>query len=237
MNTPKNRKEYVEWYYGLHSCPLDREGKLVVDFLARNVSGKVLDCGCGPVPQIWSLCMPRATEISAIDVVEESITFVTAKLATVDQWLNEFSCYVKMAESAAGILPEDYAEKQISKITSIGVADMAKDIPFDDSYFDTALSLYSLGVLNDEQELERAIENIARVLKRGGTLLHVNSNGENRNDVLPEYTWKGLPQAASVLKPILERHDFKDIVVSALDVESKSAYKYDKIYLLSATKE
>ena len=236
MNVPKNRKEYVEWYYKLHSCPLDKEGKLVGTFLANNVSGRVLDCGCGPVPQVWALCMPRATEISAIDVVEESVAFVKANLATRNQRLDKFSCYAKIAESAIGNLPEDYTDKQIDKIKSIGVADMAKHLPFNRGYFDTVLSLYSLGVLKDKRDLEHAIENIAGVLKRGGKLLHINSNGTNRNDVLPEYTWKGLPQATSVLKPILERHNFNNIEVSTFDVKSKSIYQYDKIYLLSAIK-
>ena len=71
-------KDYYERDYG--------DGKVtseIVDvgnFLAKNTSGKVLDCGCGPVPQIWVICMPKAEEIYAIDLPKESIAFVNKEL-------------------------------------------------------------------------------------------------------------------------------------------------------------
>ena len=115
---------------------------------------------------------------------------------------------------------------------------MTISLPFENNYFDTVISLYSLGVLKNKTELESAIKNIARVLKSGGKLLHINTNGENSNDVLPEYTWQGLSQTAEILTPILKDAGFKNIAAKETKIEAaEGMYKYNVIVLLSAIKQ
>ncbi len=239
MEKPKNRKEYVQWYYDLHLGDIEPSGEtdVVGRFLAKNVFGKVLDCGCGPVPQIWSICMPKAKEIHAIDVFKESIYFVNKKLKNKQKWYNNLIDYQKIVESVSGKLPKVYILKQVNKLKSVKKADMTKKIPFKDHYFDTAISLYSLGVLKDETALDSALKEISRVLKKGGKLLHINTNGRNSNNILPEYTWKGLSQTTKLLESKLKRLGFIKIKIKETNVESEGTYRYDKIHLLSAVKK
>ena len=235
----KSRKDYVDRYYDLFGDgSVDLEIKAVGDFLVRNVYGKTLDCGCGPVPQIWAICMPNATEIHATDVAKESVDFIKSKLENTDEWYGKFSNYQTIVEEVVGPLPKDYILNQVKKIKSFQVADMTASLPFENNYFDTAISLYSLGVLKNEIELKSAIRNIAGVLKSGGQLLHINTNGENSNDTLPEYTWQGLSQTAETLTPMLEKAGFKNIITKKVRIkEAKGMYKYDTIVLLSAIKQ
>ncbi len=235
------REEYVKEYY--ESCmgegQVDKEVEAVGLFLADNVKGKVLDCGCGPVPQVWAICMPDATEIAAIDLPQESIDFVKRKLVEKKDWYMKFYPYQKLIESAKGNLSSSYILNQVDKVKTVQQADMTKNIPFEDGHFDTVVSLYSLGVLRNEEELDNAIINMARVLKKGGKLLHVNTDGKNANSILPEYTWRGLPQASEILTPFLEKHGFSSITIKKVplkDYEGERMYKYDAISLLSAVK-
>lgn len=234
------RKEYVKWYYD--ACygngKIGKESEAAIKFLVNNATGKVLDCGCGPVPQIWAICMPDAIEIRAIDLPKESITFVKRQLSTKNKWYKKFYRYQQTVETIRGKLPKTYTLDQIKKIASVQQSDMTKKLPFKPAYFDTAMSLYSFGVLKNTEELDSAIKNISRVLKKGGKILHINTNGQNSNTTLPEYTWNGLSQTSETILSSLKKHGFTKIKVKkvALKRDPKSTYKYDAISLLSAVK-
>ena len=64
----------------------------------------------------------------------------------------------------------------------------------------------------------------------------MNTNGRNHNSILPEYTWRSLPQIPEFIEPILIKMNFDDIKVRKIDIKSGSAYKYNEISLLSARK-
>lgn len=236
-----NRLDYVKQYY--EKChgdgSVDKEIEEVGKFLAENVKGKVLDCGCGPVPQLWAICMPSATEIHAIDLPKESIDFVKNQIATKEKWYKTFFSYQEIVENIKGKLPDKYILNQIDKIKSVQQADMTKSLPFPENYFDMILSLYSLGVLRSEQELDKAIRNISKVLKKGGKLLHINTDGKNSNSILPEYTWQGLSQTIELIEPYLVKYGFDNVKVRKIPLKtsSNSMYKYNNLFLLSAIKK
>ncbi|MDO8628690.1 MAG: class I SAM-dependent methyltransferase [Nanoarchaeota archaeon] len=235
QKAPKSRAAYVQWYYFLYADGnVDQEILTTGKFLAQNVQGKTLDCGCGPVPQLWALCMPRATEIHAIDLPKESIIFVQKKLKEKNRWWKKFTSYKEFLEEVEGKLPSNYIPQQINKLKSVQQADMTKHLPFPDKSFDTVISLYSLGVLKNEKVLEQAIQEIFRVLKKGGKLLHINTNGRNSNLILPEYTWQGLPQQTNLLTSLLRKKGFSTIRLKTKDIGQHTAYIYNKISLLSA---
>ncbi len=230
-------KEYFDNNYG--DGKVDEEVEIIGKFLTENARGKVLDCGCGPVPQVWAICMPFATEIHAIDLAKESIAFVKNEIKNKEKYLKNFRDYKKIAEKIVGKLPKDYILKQINKIKSIQRADMSKKIPFPNNYFDSVMAIFSLGVLKDELELNTAIREIFRVLKKGGKLLHMNTNGKNKNDILPEYTYRGLPQLSEILFPYLKKAGFGNISLSKFRLKENkivSMYKYDELSFLIATK-
>lgn len=232
-------KEYVEKYYKSYaSGDVDQEIKATGTFLIENTKGKVLDCGCGPVPQLWSIFMPNMEGLYAIDLPQESIDFAKDKIAHVNEWHKDFNEYQKVVEEKIGSLPDDYVIKQVSQIQSVQQADMTKNLPFPQDYFDTVISLYSLGCLKNEEELKTAIQNINRVLKPGGVLLHINTNGENKNDALPAYTWNGLSQSSLLIEDYLTKEGFTDITRKevVLNSNSNGMYKYDTISLLRAVK-
>ncbi len=236
----ESKREYVERYYKSYGTgEVDEEVKTTGAFLAENAKGVILDCGCGPVPQLWSIFMPQATEIQAIDLPEESISFVKDKLQNVEGWQHEFKEYQNTVEQIVGqAFPEDYIPSQVRKLKNVQQADMATSLPFPDEYFDTAISLYSLGCLKDPSELEQALENIKRVLKPGGKLLHINTDGENKNDILPAYTWNGMSQSSKTIVKTLEEKGFENIKViqHQLPTGTSGMYVYSAISLLSADK-
>lgn len=237
MKTPA--EQYVERYYqGYISGPVDQERDAVGRFLIENAKGKILDCGCGPVPQIWAIFMPRMEEYYAIDVPKESIDFVKDKLAHIPDWYIGFDKYKKEVEKNIGPMPAEYVLQQFGKIRSVERADMSTELPFSPGYFDTSISLYSLGCLKSEAELEQATRNIKQVLKPGGSVLHVNTNGYNKNNDLPAYTWNGLSQSADLIRKYLEQEGFVGIVSQevSLDSDQHGRYTYDTISLLRATK-
>ncbi|MES2225834.1 MAG: class I SAM-dependent methyltransferase [Patescibacteria group bacterium] len=236
METPK---EYVQRYYESYSNGhVDEEIRATGTFLAQSVEGVVLDCGCGPVPQLWAIFMPHATEIQAVDLPEESISFVEEKLRTVEEWYGDFEEYKKEVETLEGLLPEDYILKQIQKIKGVQQADMSASLPFSDGYFDTVISLYSLGCLKDAAELERAITHIDRVLKPGGKLLHINTDGHNKNETVPAYTWNGIDQSSKEIERLLTARGFTDMHTAEqkLPADTSGMYAYSAITLFSATK-
>jgi len=56
----KTPKQYIEDYYESYaSGEVDEETKIVGMFLVENATGRVLDCGCGPVSQLWAIFMPE----------------------------------------------------------------------------------------------------------------------------------------------------------------------------------
>jgi len=235
----KTPKQYIEEYYEDYaSGAIDQELETVSNFLIENTKGKVLDCGCGPVPQFWSVFMPKVEELYAIDLPQESIDFVKDKIKNVSKWCKSFTGCQKIVEEKIGKLPDDYIIRQVSKIKLVQQADMTKGLPFPNNYFDTVISLYSLGCLKDEKGLEEAIKNIKKALKLGGTLLHINTNGKNRNESLPSYTWNGLSQSSDLIKKYLAKNGFTDISVkrAELSPNDKRMYKYDNISLLMAVK-
>lgn len=235
-----NKLEYVKEYYDKNygNGDIDKEIEAVGKFLVNNARGKVLDCGCGPVPQIWAICMPEAKEIYAIDLPKESIEFVKEQLKTKGAWNKNFISYQRIVEAEKGKLLDNYILNQINKLVSIRQADMTKPLPFPEQYFDTIVSLYSLGVLRDEVELNNAMQNISKILKRGGKLLHINTNGKNKNDILPEYTWRGLSQMPEKIISLLQKHDFIDIKVKKCKINTGNGmYAYNNIYLISAVKK
>lgn len=235
----ETKQEYVQRYYDLYSSGnIDAEMITTGSFLVRNAKGRVLDCGSGPVPQLWAIFMPEATEVHAVDLPEESVSFVKQKLEAVDEWQNDFSEYQRVVEQITGQQPSDYVRTQVQKLKTIRQADMAESLPFPDQYFDTAVSLYSLGCLKNVEELERAIENINRVLKPGGTLLHINTDGQNRNAVLPAYTWNGMDQSSDEIVRFLRERAYTDIQTSQekLPQEASAMYKYGAVSLLLARK-
>lgn len=235
-----NRKyAYVQKYYDENygNGFVDNEIKAVGKFLIQNTSGKILDCGCGPVPQIWSICMPAATEIHAIDLPIESIQFVKEKLNTVNKWASTFIPYQKIVTDCNVSIQKNYIKKQVRKIRTVIKANMIK-LPFAEKYFDTVVSLYSLGVLRNEKELKTSLIEIKRCLKLGGKLLHINTNGHNINNILPEYTWRGLNQTTKKIEEILNELNFKKIQVKTIKLkQTNGMYKYNTIYLLSAIKD
>lgn len=237
-NIFKNAREYVEYYYAAYATgKVDEEIQATGEFLLERASGRVLDCGCGPVPQLWAIFMPKMTELYAIDLPQESIDFVQKKIVIVHEWENNFTNYKNIVEEEIGSLPDNYILQQVSKIKSVMQADMTENIPFSANFFDTVLSLYSLGCLKNENELQSAVKNIANVLRQGGVFLHVNTNGENKNDVLPAYTWNGLDQSSVVLENLLKKEGF---TVSQKEVKlprnEERMYSYDALSLLCATK-
>lgn len=231
--------EYVEQYYNLYASgeEMDAEMEATGGFLVKWAKGRVLDCGCGPVPQLWAIFMPAMTELHAIDLPQESIDFVNKKISTIHEWAGDFEDCKSFVESKVGTLPKEYIATQVSKIKSVSQADMAKTLPFHDGFFDVVLSLYSLECVKSEKELRNAITNIARVLKQGGTLLHINTDGKNKNDILPAYTWNGLDQSSALLENILKEHGF---VVSHEEVklphDDDRMYAYGVLTLLRAVK-
>jgi SAM-dependent methyltransferase len=234
-----NKYEYIDKYYNLYAYgEVDAEMEATGGFLIDQAKGRVLDCGCGPVPQLWTIFMPAMTELYAIDLPQESIDFVNKKISTIHEWAGDFEGYKSFVESRVGALPEDYISTQVSKIKSVSQADMVKALPFDDWFFDTVISLYSLECLKNEKELRDTIANIKRILKPGGTLLHINTNGENKNNVLPAYTWNGLNQSSTLLRELLEEQKF---LITCEEVKlpqnDDSMYKYSKIYLMRAFKQ
>ena len=228
-------KEYFDKNYG--NGKTDEEVDLVGKFLAKEAEGKILDCGCGPVPQVWAICMPKATEIHAIDLPKESIEFVKNELKDKDKYATNFDGYQKITEKVTGKFSKNYIVNQINKIKSVKQADMSKKLPFKNKSFDVVASIFSLGCLNNEKELIKAVSEIARVLKKGGKFLHINTDGRNVNKVLPAYTWNGLSQDTEALIPYLEKEGFADITLKRTKLkENKSMYKYDELSFLVAKK-
>ncbi len=237
--TPRENyvKKYFKENYG--DGKTDEEIEIVGKFLAENARGEVLDCGCGPVPQVWAICMPFATEIHAIDLAKESIAFVRNEIKNKEKYLKNFKDYKKIAEKITGKLAKDYILKQINKIKSVQKADMSKKIPFPNNYFDSVMAIFSLGVLKNKSELNTSIEEIFRVLKRGGKFLYINTNGKNSNNILPEYTYRGLPQLSTIILPYLKKAGFEEISIKKFKLKENkkdSMYKYDEISFLSAIK-
>lgn len=239
MDSMVSKIAYIQEYYERNYADggLDQETTIVAEFLIEKVKGVVLDCGCWPVPQVWSICMPQATEIHAIDLPDESIDFVKEKIATVWQWAHTFSAYQKIVEKKCGPVPEDYIQQQVHKIKSLQQADMTKKLPFKNNFFDTILSLYSLGVLQNADELEQAIIHIKRCLKPQGKLLHINTSGKNSNIIVPEYTRRGLEQTTNLLEELLKKHGFSNITTKHIHIDQKVdvMYTYDTVFLLSTT--
>jgi len=230
--------DYVKTYYenNFADGTVDDEVASVGLFVAQNAKGKVLDCGCGPVPQIWAICMPQMSELSAIDLPQESIEFVKEKINTVKDWYKVFRPYQSLIEDTYGPLGDSYIIKQVEKIKDIRQADMTQALPFLSRYFDTVISFYSLGCLRNEAELDLALSNIEKVLKVGGKFLYINTDGNNTNESLPAYTWRGLQQSNELVKRCLLAHGFDEIIERTIDLPPNPdrMYSYSKLNLLSA---
>lgn len=243
MASKQNKEErYVKSYfqniYGSGEC--DGESRIVCEFLSENAVGRVLDVGCGPVPQVWSVCMPEVEEIYAVDLPKESVDFAKQQIAKVGEWYKNFSSYQKVSENTLGdSFGERYIIDQVSKIQSVQVADVSKSLPFESNYFDRVLSLYALGCLPDERSLKKALSNIFRVLKPGGMILHINTNGQNSNKDLPEFTWNGPPVLSEIIVPYLKKAGFTDIEIKERSINHGEGhpYAYNKIFFVSALKQ
>jgi hypothetical protein len=75
-------------------------------------------------------------------------------------------------------------------------------------------------------------------LKPGGVLLHINTNGQNKNNILPAYTWNGLNQSSLLIKEYLIQEGFIGITEREVPLNSNinGMYKYNSISLLRAIK-
>ena len=168
MKKVPSRKDYVQEYFlrNYGDGETGEEVKAVGEFLAKNVVGNALDCGCGPSPQVWAICVPHATEIHAVDLAPESVMFIKNALKNKNKYPKLFGNYQKIVEKVSSKLSKDYILKQIDKIKSVQQANMTKKLPFPDNYFDTVMSIYSLGVLQNISELNSAIKEMSRVLKK-----------------------------------------------------------------------
>lgn len=243
MKGVKTREEYVKKYYELYDDgskfeEFGIEIEAVGKFIFENVSGIFLDVGCGPVPQMWSVFMPKAKEIYAVDLPMESIVFIKNKLKKKKDWYKNFLPYQFFIEKLLNKkLGEFYILEQIDKIKFVEQADMTKDLPFSDNFFDTVASFYSMGTLKSEQELNKAIFNINRILKIGGKFIHINTNGANKNDILPEYTWQGLPQGQEIVEHYLKKNGFKIIKKQKIKLDDDGGeYKFNEINMFLAEK-
>lgn len=114
---------------------------------------------------------------------------------------------------------------------------MTKSLPFPENYFDAITALYSLGTLKNEEELKDAIANFHKLLKTGGKFLHTNTNGTNANNILPEYTWRGLSQKSGVIKEQLKKFDFTDIIEQTIKVNGDGIYKFNTVSVICSTKK
>lgn len=232
-----SRKEEFEKYYKYYTgntgdkTIVDAETSSVGETLCDNVYGNVLDLGCGNVPMAWAIFMKNAHEISAVDLPPESIDFIKEKLKEPEIIAREFTEYQDYLETYLNKkLGENYIENQIKKIKKLDVCDMSKSIPFDDEYFDSIVALFSMGCLKNPDEVTNALININRKLKTNGILIHTDTDGRNRNNILPEYYWKGLNMNCDDINNVAKDIGFELISQKKVQV-NPIAINYHNIYI------
>lgn len=234
-----SRLDFVTDYYNRNYAngKVNSEVEGTGSFLAKNVYGKVLDCGCGPVPQIWAICVPKASEIYAVDLPKESVDFVNKELKQKSKYAKLFEDYKKIVEKVEGKLPGNYILNQINKIKEVRQADMSKKLPFPDEFFDCVCCIYSLGCLENKKQLASSLKEIKRVLKKDGKFLHINTNGHFRNNILPAYTYRGLPQEPNLYSSFMKKVGFDKIKVSKFKMDKADVvFNYNEISLISGIK-
>ncbi len=237
------RQKYVLEYYNRNyqsvvGDGLDTETRVYANFLAKRVKGKTLDFGCGPSLHFNALFMAKATSIDGIDVVPENIAFTKKKIKSFkpDKYLviNHFMHSIDKNYSLT---------KQIKKIDKVLLADFTKPLPktLKAGGYDCVVSTFSLGCVKAVKQYEAAIRNIHKLLKKGGIMLVLNTNGKNRNKIIPEITYQGLDlgnENHSYLQRYAKKLGFKDIktITRKIPKDRDAMYKYNALLLTYAKK-
>lgn len=239
------RRDYVAEYYErnyrsvLHNG-VDTETKLSGEFLATHVKGKTLDFGCGPSIQFNALFMPFATRIDGIDIVPENIAFARREIAhfrpeqykVVEEYMRK-SCKIKHYSALS----------QIKKIKRLIVADFTKALPpgLKKGSYDCVVSTYSIGCVRTMGEYKSAIQNLFDLLRSGGTMLCLNTDGQNRNAIIPEISYQGLAagnESHDLLEHCAREIGFQRIVTQkkTIQQDADAMYKYSSLFFTSAKK-
>jgi len=239
------QEDYVADYYqknydSILRDGLDDETKAHGAFLAAHVRGMTLDFGCGPSVHFNALFMPHAMTIDGIDVVPENIAFARTRMkAFRPERYRIIEDYVRCLGAGS-----TYSSvRQISKIRKLIMADFTKPLPraLRKKSYDCVVSTYSLGCVKTIDEFRAALQNMYDLLAPGGTMLCLNTNGKNRNAIVPEMTYQGL-DAANDDHRMLTR-EAKAIGFKNISTEEKricqgvdAMYRYSTLFFTSARK-
>lgn len=232
------RERYVVEYYEKNYVSvlrewIDEETRIHGKFLAAYVKGKTLDFGCGPSMHFNALFMANASSIDGIDAVPENIAFTRQKIASFNP--NEY----RVVEEFMRKMKDDYSlEQQLRKIGRLIVADFTKPLPkvLEKSSYDCVVSTYSIGCVKTVTQYQAALKNAFELLKSGGFLLCLNTDGRNTNNIIPEMTCQGIDQGAALLTRYAKKIGFRDITKEKVKIAQSpdTMYKYSSLLLTTA---
>jgi SAM-dependent methyltransferase len=138
-------------FWGSRVGKLRLRDKLIASLLWRG-DERVLDVGCG----------------HGLMLVGAAKRLTTGTAIGVDIWQKEDQAGNSAAATLANLQAEGVADRVELKDGD------ARQLPFQDETFDTVLSSWALHNIYDSSERERAVREIARVLKAGGRTLIVD---------------------------------------------------------------
>lgn len=147
---------------------LEEVNRIKLAAWARKLEGRLLDVGCGSGTFIEKYFKPEKQFLVSADFSENMI--LAARLRLVHLFGDE----VRFVQS------------------------LAQALPLPDEAFDACLCINTLHNMPQWEDVERAVAEMARVLRRGGTMILEFRNLENpvRRRITQLYDWPHLPQKA-----------------------------------------
>ena len=171
-------------YWREYYSSLGHENREVGEFLleaSRSLSTaglKILDAGCGPTLLYWAVFVPGDNEVHGFDINPSNIDGNKRRIDEVRRGVFDAGL-VEAAQHAiramcASTTPEDHLAEKARQVSTLSVADLCQQWPYESEQFDLVQSCFALESLPDWISFDVALGEARRVLRPGGCLALVN---------------------------------------------------------------
>jgi SAM-dependent methyltransferase len=144
--------------------------------MTKITHGQILDLGCGKAGLYWSLgYIQRVEQVTFFDYQAEHVAFLHTMLneLSAEQLERNYGAAVSFLQAQQLLIPpysyEELAEELVTKIVAIQPFNFLSDSP--QERYDVVLCLQSIECVNTQNELDRALQTIRKLLKPGGMCL------------------------------------------------------------------
>ncbi len=214
--------------------PQELKQAVFTQLLPKITQGQVLDLGCGKAGLYWSLgYMQRVEQVTFFDYWDENIAFLHTALNTLSggQLEKDYGAVISfLRERQLLVSPCSYealAEELVTKIVAIEPCDFLAECTQAD--YDVVLCLQSIECVSTQDELNRALTTIRKLLKPGGvclgSVLRYRQRSAFTDQLIAAKLDGALNPSAELLEDALRKSGFQQIDLQRIVAPGQHYYE------------